>query len=66
MLSGGVPVTEGGYRDVVDPELQGRAQSWYVLDWAVWSVTLLAGIALLLALAQPVTGPNKTQIGSTE
>lgn len=42
-----------GYRDAVDPELQSRARSWYTLDWAVWGVTLLAGIALLVALVRP-------------
>lgn len=52
--------TGGGYRDLVDPELQRRARSLYVLDWAVWSVTLMAGISLLLALARPVTVHNKT------
>ena len=52
-------ITEGGYRDVVDPELQSRAQSWYALDWAVWSVTLMAGLALLLALAHPVATHKK-------
>ncbi len=48
-------ITEGGYRDVVDPELRERAQSWYALDWAVWSLTLTAGFALLLAIVRPAT-----------
>jgi hypothetical protein len=51
-------ITEGGYRDAVEPELLSRARSWYALDWAVWSVTLVAGIALLVALAQPATARN--------
>ena len=42
----------GGYRDAVDPALQSRARSWYALDWAVWGVTALAGIALLVALVR--------------
>ena len=54
-------ITEGGYRDVVDPELQSRASSFYALDWAVWSVTLMAGIALLLALARPVTAHTRAE-----
>lgn len=57
-------ITAAGYQDVVDPELQSRARSWYALDWAVWSVTLAAGITLLLALAHPVTGYEKPQSGS--
>jgi hypothetical protein len=44
-----------GYRDVVDPELQARAATWSAFDWGVWVVALLAGIALLVALARPVT-----------
>jgi Sec-independent protein secretion pathway component TatC len=52
-------ISEAGYRDVVDPELQRRARSWYALDWAVWTLTLVAGLALLLALAHPVTAHNK-------
>jgi hypothetical protein len=44
-----------GYRDIVDPELQARAATWYAFDWGVWSLGLIAGIALLIALARPVT-----------
>ncbi len=58
-------ITAGGYRDVIDPELQSRARSWYVLDWAVWSITLVAGIALLVALTHPVTARKKPEAGST-
>ena len=46
-------ITAGGYRDLIDPALQVRARSWLVLDWAVWSLSMLAGIVLLLALARP-------------
>ncbi len=44
-----------GYRDVVDPDLQARAATWYALDWGVWVLGLIAGVALLTALARPVT-----------
>jgi hypothetical protein len=43
-----------GYRDVIDPELQARAATWYAFDWGVWVFGLVAGIALLTALARPV------------
>jgi hypothetical protein len=42
-----------GYSDTVDPELQSQAAQWYYLDWAAWGVGVLAGLALLLALALP-------------
>ncbi|HEX6576552.1 MAG TPA: hypothetical protein VF042_16405 [Gemmatimonadaceae bacterium] len=42
-----------GYRDVVDPELQARAARWYSMDFAIWALGLVAGIALLCALARP-------------
>lgn len=58
-------ITEAGYRDVVDPELQSCARTWYALDWAVWSVTLTAGITLLLALAHPAPAHREHQGGST-
>ena len=44
-----------GYRDKVDPVLQARAAKWYAFDWAVWVLSLAAGVALLAALARPVT-----------
>jgi hypothetical protein len=58
-------ITEGGYRDLVDPELQSRARSWYALDWTVWSVTLMAGLTLLVALARPLTAYSKAEGTST-
>lgn len=58
-------ITAGGYQDVVDPELQSRARNWYVLDWAVWGITLTAAVTLLLALARPVTAHKKRPGGST-
>ena len=39
------------------PSLQSRAASWVAYDWAVWGISLLSGIALLLALARP--GPKQ-------
>jgi hypothetical protein len=44
-----------GYRDVVDPELQARAATWYAMDCAVWVLGLAAGITLLCALARPAS-----------
>ena len=58
-------ITEGGYQDMVNPELQSRARNWYALDWTVWSVTLLAAIVLLSALARPVTVHKKPPADST-
>jgi hypothetical protein len=46
-----------GYQNAVDPELQARAATWYAMDWGVWVVGLVAGIALLCALARPATNP---------
>jgi hypothetical protein len=51
-----------GYRDAVDPVLQSRAATWYVLDWAVWSIGASAGVALLLALIRPVTTATATSL----
>lgn len=56
-------ITEVGYRDLVDPALQSRARSWYALDWAVWSITLIAGVLLLLALARPLAAHDKSPFG---
>ena len=47
-----------GYRDVVDPDLQARAATWYALDCGVWVLGLAAGIALLCALAQSAADPR--------
>ena len=46
-----------GYSDTIDPALQSRAARWYYFDWAAWGVIVLAGLALLLALARPAE-PN--------
>jgi len=58
-------VIETGYRDAVDSELQGSAKRLYALDWAVWSVTLMSGIALLLALATPAGPQTSKQLQGT-
>ena len=47
-------LTAAGYRDAVDPVLQGQAARFYALDWGVWSVGLAAGLLLLIALMRPV------------
>jgi hypothetical protein len=44
-----------GYSDEVDPVLQSRAARWYAIDWMVWGLGVIAGLALLLALIRPVT-----------
>ena len=44
-----------GFRDEVDPVLQSRAARWYAIDWMVWGLGVVAGLALLLALIKPVT-----------
>jgi hypothetical protein len=48
-------ITANGYSDKVDAALQSRAAAWVAYDWAVWGVSLASGIALLLALARPVS-----------
>jgi hypothetical protein len=52
-----------GYRDVVDPDLQARAATWYVMDWGIWVLGLAAGILLLCALTRPATNtvPSNTR-----
>ena len=51
-------ITAAGYRDTVDPELQRRAAQWYKLDWGVWTLSLAAGLLLLVAMLRPVTKRN--------
>ena len=45
-----------GYNDQVDAALQVQAQRWYIFDWMVWTLSLVAGLTLLVALTRP---PNK-------
>jgi hypothetical protein len=44
-----------GYSDVVDTSLQSQAATLYAYDWALWFIALASGVALLVALARPVT-----------
>ena len=55
-----------GFRDEVDPDLQRRAAKWYALDWTVWSTGALAGMALILALIQPVTTSDVRSLTNEE
>lgn len=55
-----------GFRDEVDPVLQSRAATWYALDWAVWGVGLIGGLALLLALIRPASPQQQATIGSSQ
>lgn len=54
-----------GYRDEIDPVLQGRAATWYAVDWAVWTTGALSGVVLLLALIRPVEPPTATMSSTT-
>lgn len=49
-----VDMMKGGYSDQVDPLLQTKAKKWHIIDWMVWALGLLAGLALLFALVSPV------------
>jgi hypothetical protein len=54
---------EKGYSDQVDPALQSQAQRWYTFDWMVWTLSLAAGLTLLVALTRPlktITAENNT------
>jgi len=52
-------ITAGGYSDKIDPALQSRAANWLAYDWALWAISLAAGIALLLALVRPFSVKNR-------
>ncbi len=54
-----------GYSDEVDPVLQSQAARWYALDWAVWGLGVIGGLALLLALIRPVTTPKQATADSS-
>jgi hypothetical protein len=43
-----------GYSDEVDPILQIQAQRWYIFGWMVWTLSLIAGLILLVALTRPL------------
>ncbi|HEX6849488.1 MAG TPA: hypothetical protein VF144_21025 [Chitinophagaceae bacterium] len=50
-------IIKTGYSDKVDPALQARAKEWYIFDWMVWALGLVAGLILLLALIRPIKVP---------
>lgn len=50
-----------GFRDEIDPVLKSRAARWYALEWVGWTMTLIGGLALLLALIRPRVLPEQTQ-----
>ena len=43
-----------GYSDQVDVTLQAQAQKWYFFDWMVWTLSLVSGLLLLVALTRPL------------
>ena len=47
-------VISAGYSDVVDEGLRARAAWWHTLDWISWTLVLVVGILLSVALATPV------------
>ena len=47
-------VVSAGYSDSVDEGLRARAAWWYTLDWISWTLSLVVGLLLLIALATPV------------
>ena len=54
-----------GYSDTIDPALQSRAARWYYFDWAAWGVIVVAGLALLLALARPAEPQDSRRSNGT-
>lgn len=48
-------IIKEGYSDKIDTALQVQAQKWYVFDWMVWALSLVAGLTLLVALTRPQT-----------
>jgi hypothetical protein len=47
-------IIKEGYSDQIDPTLQVQAQRWYAFDWMVWTLSLLSGLMLLVALTRPI------------
>lgn len=43
-----------GYSDRVDTVLQAQAKRWYIFDWMVWTLGLIAGLTLMFALTRPL------------
>ena len=52
-------VLAAGYSDVVDEALRARAAHWRMLDWISWSLSLVVGILLCVALAVPLSAPTR-------
>ena len=50
---------KNGYSDQVDPTLQAQAQRWYIFDWMVWILSLVAGLTLLVALTRPLKNTSR-------
>lgn len=46
-------VVAGGYQDLVDPELQRRAFTWYAADWSGKVLDVTAIVVLFVALMRP-------------
>jgi hypothetical protein len=59
-------IIKKGYSDQVDPTLQVQAQRWYVFDWMVWTLSLGAGLMLLVALTRPlkIIPPATTKVSN--
>jgi hypothetical protein len=47
-------IIKQGYSDQLDTALQVKAQSWYIFDWMVWTLSLVSGLTLLVALTRPL------------
>lgn len=46
-------IIKKGYSHQVDKALQVQAKRWYIFDWMVWILSLVAGLTLLIALTRP-------------
>ena len=47
-------IIKKGFSDRVDSALHAQAKRWYMFDWMVWSLGLVAGLTLLVALTRPL------------
>jgi hypothetical protein len=59
-------IIKAGYSDQVDPALQAQAKRWYIFDWMVWTLSLGAGLMLLVALTRPfkMMPPTTTNVSN--
>lgn len=55
-------IKAAGFSSEVDAALKEKADTWYLLDWLMWSLGLLAALSLLLALTKPVRPVSNTTI----